>query len=127
MAFIMSAFTACGSSETNIADVASSAVTTVTTETDTETSSMAASSTTSSAVTETTADTAPKEITTALESGADFEIVPPDSDFWLEMFEIWCSDEVLENGKKLEYYGMGGSPAGSSKVFYVDIDGDRIK
>lgn len=128
MAFIMSAFTACGNSETNTADVISSTVTTVTTETDTETSSMAASSTTtSSAVTETTADTAPKEITTAPESGADFEIVPPDSDFWLEMFEIWCSDEVLENGKKLEYYGMGGSPAGSSKVFYVDIDGDGIK
>lgn len=127
MAFIMSAFTACGSFETNIADVASSAVTTVTTETDTETSSTEASSTTSSVVTETIADTAPKEITTAPESGADFEIVPPDSDFWLEMFEIWCSDEVLENGKKLEYYGMGGSPAGSSKVFYVDIDGDRIK
>lgn len=53
--------------------------------------------------------------------------VPPDSDFWLEMFEIWCSDEVLENGKELFYYGIGGSPAGSSKVFYVDIDGDGIK
>lgn len=128
MAFIMSAFTACGNSETNTADVISSTVTTVTTETDTETSSMAASSTTtSSAVTETTADTAPEEVTTVPEAGADLEIVPPDSEFWLEMFEIWCSDEVLENGKKLEYYGMGGSPAGSSKVFYVDIDGDRIK
>lgn len=133
MAFIMSAFTACGSSETNIADVASSTVTTVTTETDTETSSMAASSTTtSSAVTETSAEsTSAQEDTTVTEASKAAEEAleppPPDSDFWLEMFEIWCSDEVLENGKKLEYYGMGGSPAGSSKVFYVDIDGDRIK
>lgn len=127
LAFVMSAFTACGSSETNTADVISSTVTTVTTETDTETSSAATSSTTSSVVTETTADTAPEEVTTVPEAGADLEIVPPDSEFLLEMFEIWCSDEVLENGKKLEYYGMGGSPAGSSKVFYVDIDGDGIK
>lgn len=128
LAFVMSAFTACGSPEANTADVTSSTVTTAATETDTETSSAAESSTaTSPAAEETTADTAAEEVTTAPAAGAELEIVPPDSDFWLKMFEIWCSDEVLENGKKLEYYGMGGSPAGSSKVFYVDIDGDGVK
>lgn len=58
--------------------------------------------------------------------GENTSVVPPDSDFWLEMFEIWCSDEVLENGKELGYI-LGASPAGSSKVFYADIDGDGIK
>lgn len=124
LAFVMSAFTACGSSETNTADVTSSTVTTVTTETDTETSSAATSSTTSSVVTETTADTTPEEVTTVPEAGADLEIVPPDSEFLLEMFEIWCSDEVLENGKSV---AIGASPSGSSEAFYTDIDGDGVK
>lgn len=132
LAFVMSASAACGSSETTTADVTSSTVTTVTTETDTETSSAAASSTTSSAVAETSAEsTSEQEDTTVTEASKAAEEAleppPPDSDFWLEMFEIWHSDEVLENGKELSYYGMGGSPAGSSKVFYVDIDGDGIK
>ncbi|MDE5742125.1 MAG: hypothetical protein K2H90_06720 [Oscillospiraceae bacterium] len=118
----MYAFAACGSPETNTADVTSSTVTTVTTETDTETSSAAAST-----IVETTAETASEQAdTTVSEKSADLKIVPPDSDFWLEMFEIWCSDEVLENGKSIAYI-LGGSPAGSSKVFYVDVDGDGIK
>ncbi|MDE6595250.1 MAG: hypothetical protein K2K44_04495, partial [Oscillospiraceae bacterium] len=88
--------------------------------------------TTSSTITETHEETmSEQEETTASETtkaeSANTNVVPPDSDFWLKMFEIWCSDEVLENGKELFYYGMGGSPAGSSKVFYVDIDGDGIK
>lgn len=54
-------------------------------------------------------------------------IVAPDSDFLLKMLDVWCSNEVLENGKELCYYGMEGSPIGSSHVFYTDIDGDSIK
>ncbi|MDE6132627.1 MAG: hypothetical protein K2G04_04540 [Oscillospiraceae bacterium] len=122
LAFAMSVTAACSSSEINTADVTSSTVTTVTTETDTETSSAAAST-----IVETTAETASEQAdTTVSEKSADLKIVPPDSDFWLEMFEIWCSDEVLENGKSIAYI-LGGSPAGSSKVFYVDVDGDGIK
>lgn len=53
-------------------------------------------------------------------------VVAPDSNFLLKMFDIWQSDVVLENGKSIAYI-LGGSPAGSSKATYVDVDGDGIK
>ncbi|MBD5141139.1 MAG: hypothetical protein HDT25_06985 [Ruminococcus sp.] len=128
LAFIMFMSAACSSSETNRLEITSSTVstsTTVSTDTENNTSSITASNT----VTETTAEsTSEQEETTASETAkaasANTNVVPPDSDFWLKMFEIWCSDEVLENGEELAIWA---SPAGSSKVFYIDIDGDGIK
>lgn len=128
MAFLLSA---CNNSEANTAEITSSTAS-VSTTIGTDVTDNTSSITTSDTAAETTAEsTSEQEDTTASETakaaGENTSVVPPDSDFWLKMFEIWCSDEVLENGKKLYYYGMGGSPAGSSKVFYVDIDGDGIK
>lgn len=120
--------TACNNSEANTAEITSSTASisnTISTDITDNTSSI----TTSYTVTETTEETmSEQEETTASETakaaGENTNVVPPDSDFWLKMFEIWCSDEVLENGEELAIWA---SPAGSSKVFYVDIDGDGIK
>lgn len=68
-----------------------------------------------------------KNIAETKEEVYNSNITAPDSDFLIKMFDIWCSDEVIENGKVLCYYGIGGSPIGSSHVFYTDIDGDGIK
>ena len=121
---------ACNNSETNTAEITSSTANTSTT-IGTELTDNTLSITTSGTVRETTEETmSEQEETTASETAkaesANTTVVPPDSDFWLKMFEIWCSDEVLENGKQL-YDTLNASPAGSSKVFYVDIDGDGIK
>ena len=119
---------ACNNSETNRLEITSSTASTSTT-ISTELTDNTSSITTSGTVTETTAETmSEQEETTASETAkaesANTTVVPPDSDFWLKMFEIWCSDEVLENGEELAIWA---SPAGSSKVFYIDIDGDGIK
>lgn len=80
--------------------------------------------------TTTTTNTAEQETEVISETETEIvsgEVVPPDSEFLLKMFDMWHSGEVLENGKELAGYGMGGSPAGSSHAFYADIDGDGIK
>ena len=122
LAFIMFMSAACSSSETNTAEITSSTASTSNT-ISTDLTDNTLSITTSGTVTETTAETMSEQEKAV---SANTTVVPPDSDFWLEMFEIWCSDEVLENGKQL-YDTLNASPAGSSKVFYVDIDGDGIK
>ncbi|MDE7289627.1 MAG: hypothetical protein K2N71_09040 [Oscillospiraceae bacterium] len=130
LAFIMSVYAACSSSETNTAELTSSTASTLNT-ISTELIDNTLSITISGTVAETTEETmSEQEETTASETAkaesANTSVVPPDSDFWLKMFEIWCSDELLENGKELGYI-LNASPAGSSKVFYADIDGDGIK
>lgn len=127
MAFLLSA---CNNSETNTAEITSSTASTsntISTELTDNTSSITIISTVAETTAETTAEQEETIVSeTAKAESANTNVVPPDSDFWLKMFEIWCSDEVLENGKEL-YYTLNASPAGSSKVFYVDIDGDGIK
>ncbi len=127
IAFLLSA---CNNSETNTAEITSGAVS-ISNTISIESTDNTLSITTSGTVAETTAaaETEQEETTaseTAKAESLNTNVVPPDSDFWLKMFEIWCSDEALENGKVL-YDTLNGSAAGSSKVFYVDIDGDGIK
>ncbi len=123
--------TSCGVGTSETAAASTENTTTVTAEeqlTVSETTAQSAEETTTTIIT--TTNTAEQETEVISETGAEIvsgEVVPPDSEFLLKMFDMWHSDEVLENGKELAGYGMGGSPAGSCHAFYADIDGDGIK
>lgn len=57
-------------------------------------------------------------------AGEQADVTAPDAAFLLKLCNMWLSDDVLENGKRLS---ADMSPSGTVTALYADVDGDAVK